>query len=317
MRRRKRTGRIVILFIFCIVLFPILYGILWQRIYQTAMQMQSTPRIATTPVQVQVQSTMVSIPDQLSLKKPLEEVLDGSTDSYAVVVKELQTNKSYAADEHHKFTAASLYKLWVMAVVYEQLEQGKLTESDVLKKDVVDLHKTFNIATESAEKKSGTVTLSVANALSRMIMLSDNYAAWLLTDKVGLKAINVWLKEHGFADSSFGSEKTLPSTTASDVSLFFEKLADGELGSQESTDAMLDLLTRQQLNGKIPKYLPSSVDIAHKTGELGKYSHDAGIIYAPQGDYILVVLSESASRIGADARIGRISEAVYEYFEDQ
>ena len=83
---------------------------------------------------------------------------------------------------------------------------------------------------------------------------------------------------------------------------------------QVYTDKMLTLLKRQRLNGKLPKYLPKQSIIAHKTGELDSYSHDAGIVYAPPGEYIIVVLSETTSRAQADERIALLSQSVYKYF---
>ena len=88
-----------------------------------------------------------------------------------------------------------------------------------------------------------------------------------------------------------------------------EKLAD-----EQYTGLMVDLLKGQKLNEKLPKYLPKGTAVAHKTGEIGWFSHDVGIVYSPSGDYIIVVLSESESPAGANDRIAQVSKAVYEYF---
>ena len=77
---------------------------------------------------------------------------------------------------------------------------------------------------------------------------------------------------------------------------------------------MLDLLKSQKLNNKLPKYLPQEIDVAHKTGEIDSLTHDAGIVYAPTSDYIIVILSKSDYPPGAEERIADISRAVYEYF---
>ena len=74
------------------------------------------------------------------------------------------------------------------------------------------------------------------------------------------------------------------------------------------------MLKDQRLNRKLPADLPSNTVIAHKTGELGMFSHDAGIIYTPKGDYIIVVLSKSDTPAAAEKRIADISKAVYDYF---
>lgn len=76
-----------------------------------------------------------------------------------------------------------------------------------------------------------------------------------------------------------------PTTTSFDIALFFEKLYKGELANEENTQKMLDLLKKQELNNKLSKYLPEEIDVAHKTGEIGWFSHDAGIVYTNYGDY--------------------------------
>ena len=64
----------------------------------------------------------------------------------------------------------------------------------------------------------------------------------------------------------------------------------------------------------MPKYLPSDTLIAHKTGELDSFSHDSGIVYTPNGNYIIVVMSDSTNPKGAEDRIANISKSVYDYF---
>ncbi len=86
------------------------------------------------------------------------------------------------------------------------------------------------------------------------------------------------------------------------------------MGNTDSTARMLDLLKKQKLNNKIPKNLPPELVIAHKTGELGWFSHDAGIIYSEKGDYIIVVMSESSIPKAAEDRIADLSKNIYNYF---
>ncbi len=96
---------------------------------------------------------------------------------------------------------------------------------------------------------------------------------------------------------------------------FLEKLYKGELGTPAHTGQMIEVMKKQTINHKIPKYLPQGTFIAHKTGEIGPYSHDAGIVYGRNGDYIIVVLSESEFPSGAEERIAAVSKAVYDVFE--
>jgi beta-lactamase class A len=53
--------------------------------------------------------------------------------------------------------------------------------------------------------------------------------------------------------------------------------------------AIWSVLERQKFNDKIPAGLPPGTRVAHKTGEITRISHDAGIVYARR-PYVLVVL---------------------------
>lgn len=250
------------------------------------------------------------------LKQSVDNALRGTQGSYGIVVKNLDDGEGYEFNEHVVYDTASLYKLWVMAVVFQQIEKGKLKPTIVLSQDIGTLNKKFGIASDSAELLDGSVTLTVEQALSKMITVSDNYAAMLLTQKVGLSTISTYLERNGFTETKMGTDSNLPTTTPSDVALFFKKLYKGELGSKASTQEMIELLKNQQLNSKIPRYLPDSIVIAHKTGELDEYTHDAGLILDKKGNYLLVIMSKSEEPDLAATRIAQISKSVYSHYID-
>ena len=236
---------------------------------------------------------------------------------YAIVVSNLKTGESYTFNEHKVFDSGSLYKLWVMGEVYEQIKEGKLSEDQVVSEEISILNEKFKISSESAELTEGKIELPVNVALQRMITISDNYSALLLTWKLRLSKVKAFLGAHGFMESKVGGADELPTTTAYDIALYFEQLYKGELGDADITSKMIALLKGQKLNGKLPKYLPKGTIVAHKTGELGLITHDAGIIYSSKGDYIIVVLSETPRPADAEEKIAQISKAVYDYFQSK
>ncbi len=258
-----------------------------------------------------------TIPNNEGLKKAVDGSLGKTTAQYAVGVINLKTGQEYFYNERIRFESASLYKLWVMAVVFQWIESGRLSLDDKLTQDVKTLNEKFKIEENSAERKEGTVSYSVKEALDLMITKSDNYSALLLVLKVRLAAIQGFLADYGLMESKIGTASGSPVITAYDTTLFFNKLYNGEFSNPQNTDKMLALLKGQVLNEKLPKNLPINTIIAHKTGELDGFSHDAGIIYSPSADYIIVVLSKSTNPLGANERIANISKAVYDYFNSK
>lgn len=257
-------------------------------------------------------ATNFFFPEKLS--HVVETSLEGAQGAYAVAIKNLKTGESFYMNEDKTFKSASLYKLWVLGEAYRQIEKGKLDKDKVLTSKVEDINEKFDIASESAELTEGTVTARVTDALHQMIVISNNYAALLLVSQMKLSTVSKFLSDYGFTDSKTGSP---PITSARDIASFYEKLYAGLLGSKESTTQMIATLKKQQLNDRIPKYLPDTIDVAHKTGELDGYKHDAGIVYAPKGPYIIVMLSKTNDESIAAEEEAKLSKAVYEYFENK
>lgn len=252
-----------------------------------------------------------------SLKEVVDDASEGTKGTYGIAIKNLKNGQSYYVNEHRVFEASSLYKLWIMAVVYQQIQDGKLTEDQVLSEDAATLNQKFNIDPDFAEQTEGTITFAVRDALYQMITISHNYAALLLTEKIKLSSVATFLKENGFTESTVGTTGGSPTATPYDIALFFEKLYKGELANQQYTDEMINLLKNQQLNDGLPKYLPDKSKVANKTGEIDLFKHDAGIVFTDKGDYIIVVMSESDSPPDAQERIALLSKAVFDYFQDR
>lgn len=242
-------------------------------------------------------------------------VLGEEIDDYGIIIENLNAGERYYHNEHKIFETASLYKLWIMAQAYEDIEAGILNKEDILTDSVPNLNRYFNIASESAELTEGVVSQSIEGALTKMITISDNYSAYLLTKKVGISNVSAFLNEHSFLDSKVGTATSNPVSSPRDIADFLRQLNEGKLANARDTEEMIDLLKGQQVNTKLSKNLPEDAIIAHKTGELNMFSHDAGIVYGKKDDYIIVVMSETDNQLTANENIAEISRMVYDYFE--
>lgn len=312
---KKKYRPVFVLTLFFLIIFSILINNLaipflkYQKIKNSPLLSPAVEGPVVLPVYPTPQ-----INQYPKLAQAITDVLSDTTGKYGIVVKSLTGNEYYSQNELRIYESASLYKLWVMAVVFQQIQQGRLFPDDVISKDISDLNDKFLIDPENAELTEGAITLTVGQALKQMITISHNYSALLLADKIGLSQIQKFLNENGLNQSSVGRNGEAPTTTAYDTALFLEKLYNGDFAEKKYTEEMLSLLKTQQINTKLPKYLPDNVIIAHKTGELGEYDHDAGIVYTSKGNYIIVVMSDTNNPAAAKDRIAKISQAVYKYF---
>ncbi|HEV3311027.1 MAG TPA: serine hydrolase [Chloroflexota bacterium] len=107
-----------------------------------------------------------------------------------------------------------------------------------------------------------------------------------------------------------------------------ERLVRGHLLSPTGTRMALDIMLRQQLNQRLPRFLPPSARMAHKTGTFYNARNDAGILYLPDGGKAIVVIFavldrdrmhadplESVPYIDrVDSAMGHIARSAYDAF---
>jgi beta-lactamase class A len=251
--------------------------------------------------------------DQI-LQTAIQKELIDAKGTYSIGILDLNTNHSFYFNQQTFYNTASLYKIWIMAIVYQQIQEGILQSDDVISIDAATLNKELEVPLEEAEQPSGIIRFTIQDALEKMITLSDNNAALLLTHAIKLSSVKKFLKENNFNHSHGGEIGHLPSSNSEDIVLFFDKLYHRKFANEKYTNAMIELLKKQELNTIIPKYLPSNTSIAHKTGAIDLFTHDAGIIFIRDYPYVLVTLSNTDSPPAAEERMARISKNVYEHF---
>ncbi|HYK08772.1 MAG TPA: serine hydrolase [Candidatus Eisenbacteria bacterium] len=298
-----------------VILFLLLVGIITFCVWSTLSNQFKTKTDSSTLSPLAV-ATPTPMSQDSELGSVVQNALAGTEGSYGIVIQNLTSGDGYNLNEHTIYKSGSLYKLWVMAAVYKKIQDGSLKKDQILTESYAKLNTLFQIDPDYAEKIDGTLSLSVADALNQMITISDNYAALLLTERINLSSVANFLRDNGLVQSHVGANGNDPTTTAYDIALFLNRLYNGHFANALYTQEMLDLLKSQRLNSKLPKYLPDSVVVAHKTGELDSYTHDVGIVYAPKSNYIIVVLSNSTDTDAAAERISEVSKDVFNYFSE-
>lgn len=204
--------------------------------------------------------------------------------------KNLVTKEEYGYHEEQKMMAASVIKLFIMAAAFAGMEQGLLSGDEpvtVRREDCVPSCGALSYMHEG-------IQVTVMDLVTLMIIFSDNTAANILIDRLGMEAVNQTIRALGYKDTWLGRkmfdlEKSWMGIqniiTARESARLLEEMYEGKLISAAASTRMLAIMKDQQLNGKIPFYLKAEAkqtEIAHKTGEDTGTTHDVGIIFAEQ-----------------------------------
>jgi len=106
-------------------------------------------------------------------------------------------------------------------------------------------------------------------------------------------------------------------STAREIGQLFAKMARGELVSKEASALMIDILKKQQVNDRLPRYLGDGIEIAHKTGDGQPWvANDAGIIWVKGQPIVIVVLAGHHRGSANELRTaeGRIAAVVAKHY---
>jgi beta-lactamase class A len=266
------------------------------------------PTATTTPLPREA-FVPISLEADSGFEDDLADILGDQADSYAFIIKDLATGRGAQHNVDQVFYAASVFKLFVMYEVFNQQSQGRVSWDGQLV--VTPYYDSFGLTPRRTELCQ---VLSVAEAMNDMLSVSDNTAAVLLQDLVTSGAVNSSLETLGIKTSGL-FEDGLP-LTAADVALLLEAIARGATVSRDASSDMLQLMTREELDNGLEAGIPAgeNVIVAHKTGNWGDATHDAGVVFAPFGTYLFVVLSDTNHET---AVIKALSTAAYNYFRDR
>ena len=199
------------------------------------------------------------------------------------VILDLEDDTSCTGNASESFRTASLYKLFVLAEAYQQIAAGSFSLDEQ-----ITIEEQHWIDDPISLRQTQPIELPAAEALRLMITFSQNASALALYDRLQPDAVDRVPSRLGLRDTTLSGAYV---TTPADIAEVFRALYRGDIVSPAASSEMLALLADQQINDLIPLSLAEGTTVAHKTGLVAKYLHDAGIVFAPGGDYVTVLLT--------------------------
>lgn len=218
--------------------------------------------------------------DLSSLQQSIEESLASYGIPIGIYFKDLTTGTTIESGSTDIYPC-SVIKIFVMATCYQEIEEGNLNKED---------------CQASLEAMIINSDNSAYNNLVTMIGQGDaSNGAKIINDYVSsLGLANTYIR-HGLqpADNYFMYEIGENTTTPKDVGTLLQMIYDKEIVSESACKEMIDLLLRCADTDGLVSAVPEGVQVAHKSGWASGYYLDGGIVYTDQGDYILVIFTET------------------------
>ena len=242
---------------------------------------------------------------------------------------DLATGRTVAIDADQPVPTASVIKLGILYEALQQIRAGRVHFDDRL-----------TLRHDGQVPGSGVLlffdtpmTITFKDALTLMIALSDNTAANLSMDHVGIKNVDdrfvslgmkdTWLYKKVFmpADGPMPADQKqfgLGKTTAREMAGLMERFATCNLGPAPAAsapgaaipadralcDAALHMLKVQFYRDCIPRYLeganppPGITAIANKTGSLDQVRNDVGAVFTTHGTIVISAFTHGNADTG-------------------
>ncbi|MFZ0541756.1 MAG: serine hydrolase [Candidatus Sulfotelmatobacter sp.] len=255
------------------------------------------------------------------LESTIHDVDDHLDGVIGVAIEDLTTGNQFFLHENEIFAQASSIKITVLANLYLQAQQGKLKLTDLYTVQSSDLVADSDIM---GGLTPGVTRVTLRDLATMMVAVSDNSAANVLIDRVGMANVNAMLDSLGLAhtrlrrkmmDVEAARQGRENISTPREMMTLLEAIYRGKLLDKESTADFFKVLSTNK-DSWIPRDLPADVKIANKPGSLEAVRNDSGIVFVEGRPYVICVMTAFlANERDGEQAISKISLAAWRMFD--
>lgn len=196
------------------------------------------------------------------------------------------TGVSYNAD--WSVAAASTVKApYIYYILKNEISTGNTDFSDQL----TYYRKFYDIGTGIIINDPIGSKYTIETLIHDALYYSDNIAYYMLMDRFGVSEYNSWLRSIGCNASIDGINIKWGSTTASDLAKEWYEIFRYICEGGEYADFLRNELSNTEFS-PIRDILGNKYEVSDKYGGASPGWHDAGIIYADDNPYILILLTD-------------------------
>jgi beta-lactamase class A len=253
--------------------------------------------------------------DTSKLRGELERLIANTCGTLGLCVQYGDQSPLIRHNAELRFPSASLIKLPIYYEYQRQCQQGRLDANSR-----ISLEKRHWVDGSGIMKDAEPGSLFSLDEIARLMLThSDNVATNLMIERVGLEGISRAISDLGMKGTALqrkmydfeARDRGLDNwTTPGDVQGFLLRMLNPGRDEEEIVRATINTLKAQTVNHKLAGKLPKDVVMAHKTGELDRVQHNAGIIYAAGSTCCVTVMSmdlaDNAAGVEFCQEVGRL-----------
>ena len=301
----------------------------------------------------------------MTLKHDIQTVIDGCGIDAGVAIWHVELGEQIEFNGSRPFPMASVFKIPILATAGKQIKQSKInldtritlkdadksTGSGILPFFEDGVNPTIrDLLTLMIIISDNTATDINVGLLGGPLVIENTIHELGLTDiyfkmdcktllrtlfppeirDLSLDEIKTWEGDHDILRDGLAFSLTPDNniSTALAMTKLVYMLFQGEIVDGALKDELLGILLKQQYNQRLPRFLPSNVSFAHKTGTIGGICNDSGILYINDKNHVVVTVftswddavvwknpEASYQRIfEVESAIGKIGRLVYDHF---
>jgi beta-lactamase class A len=213
-----------------------------------------------------------------------------------VAIEDLSTGDHFFLHEDEVFAQASSIKIAVLAHLYVQAQAGKLKLTDSYTVQSSDLVADSDIM---GGLTPGVTRLTLRDLATMMVAVSDNSAANVLIDRVGMPNVNAMFDSLGLThtrlrrkmmDLQAAKEGLENISTPREMMTLLAAIYHGKVLNKDFTADFFKMLSTNK-DSWIPRDLPADLKVANKPGSLEAVRNDSGIVLVEGRPYVICVMT--------------------------
>ncbi len=300
------------------------------------------------------------------LQAQIQAVMDASGAEMGVAILHIESGDEINLGADESYPMASVLKIPVLCEAFHQIHAGNFTLDDRLELTYPEKNIGSGILTylqdglQPTLRDLLTVMIIISDNTATDMVIRRVGVAKIdrFMQELGVGNIHMAMDIRGIFDDMLGPEAADPArlfmdldkprrapptnsdgraysrgadnnvATPRDMTRLCAMIYQGKVIDRTACDGMLHILLQQQLNQRLPRFLPYGVPFAHKTGTLAGLRNDAGVLYASATDHIAVTVfsrwdakavgndkvAEWARTDAIDSAFGYIGKLLYDHY---